>query len=431
MDQNQLFRRANLGRTIFSAIFALGLLIGCEQLKDLLPASEKTAATAAPQSKAAPSADSTKEAQTDNSAKIPPPSAAASKATAPLLAGERISIPEGELLGGTAPGQWSRIPELEPVSYSAQLGNFEIDRFVYPNDPAQAPLLGLSQKDASARCAARGQRLCTELEWEYACRGPKNDTFAGGESLQPNCAEGGERCASGFDVLGLGSYREWTTSTWQNPATQFRGTVVRGRSSSGTADSRRCAHRELKAAGEASEKDDEADKVAFRCCSGAENGARLAKQESLSVFEKTRLPSSELEELLKAAPETKDLAKDIVYFREPQAAETVVSRGPGDRKGFLFTVSPLIWRPVPGAEFLLISARSGKDLSFVLAYYVIAPKKYQLAASYILEHEAGPIAFAYSESISPRLHFSNCWGCSGETGKILFRQPERIAIIQP
>jgi hypothetical protein len=29
------------------------------------------------------------------------------------------------------------------------------------------------------------------------------------------------------------------------------------------------------------------------------------------------------------------------------------------------------------------------------------------------------------------LHFSTCWGCPGETGKILFRKPERPVILQP
>jgi hypothetical protein len=54
-----------------------------------------------------------------------------------------------------------------------------------------------------------------------------------------------------------------------------------------------------------------------------------------------------------------------------------------------------------------------------------------LAASFVMQNEPGPVAIAYSESIRPRLHFSSCWGCPGETGKILFRAPERVAIFQP
>ena len=48
-----------------------------------------------------------------------------------------------------------------------------------------------------------------------------------------------------------------------------------------------------------------------------------------------------------------------------------------------------------------------------------------------MKNEPGPVALAYSDDIRPRLHFSSCWGCPGETGKILFRRPERVAIVQP
>jgi hypothetical protein len=48
-----------------------------------------------------------------------------------------------------------------------------------------------------------------------------------------------------------------------------------------------------------------------------------------------------------------------------------------------------------------------------------------------MEHEIGPVALAYNGYIRPRLHFSTCWGCPGETGKILYRDPDSVAIFQP
>jgi hypothetical protein len=108
-----------------------------------------------------------------------------------------------------------------------------------------------------------------------------------------------------------------------------------------------------------------------------------------------------------------------------------VARGPGDKQGFSFTVSPLLWHPVAGAEFLLLTARSGKDKSFVLCYYVLGKDDYRLASSFIMDHEPGPVAFAYSGYIRPRLHFSTCWGCPGETGKVLHRKPDSVVILQP
>jgi hypothetical protein len=149
------------------------------------------------------------------------------------------------------------------------------------------------------------------------------------------------------------------------------------------------------------------------------------------TFKKTRIGLEELAKLLAKEPATQEIARDLRFFKDPDSAETVVARGPGDRKGFSFTVAPLLWNPVPGAEFLLVSGRSGENLSFVVAFYVIGESEYRLASSFIMRGEPGPVAFAYDNSIRPRLHFSTCWGCLGETGKILFRKPERAVILQP
>ncbi|MCC6898276.1 MAG: hypothetical protein IT377_04840 [Polyangiaceae bacterium] len=48
-----------------------------------------------------------------------------------------------------------------------------------------------------------------------------------------------------------------------------------------------------------------------------------------------------------------------------------------------------------------------------------------------MKNEPGPVAFAYSGYIRPRLHFSTCWGCPGETGKLLHREPDAVVIVQP
>jgi hypothetical protein len=80
---------------------------------------------------------------------------------------------------------------------------------------------------------------------------------------------------------------------------------------------------------------------------------------------------------------------------------------------------------------LLVAARSGEALSFVVAFHVLDQDEYRLAATFVMENEPGPVAFAFDDFIRPRLHFSSCWGCPGETGKILFRKPERVAILQP
>jgi hypothetical protein len=66
-----------------------------------------------------------------------------------------------------------------------------------------------------------------------------------------------------------------------------------------------------------------------------------------------------------------------------------------------------------------------------VAYHVLAEGKYRLASSFVMRDEPGPIVLAYNGMIRPRLHFSSCWGCAGETGRILYRDPDSVIILQP
>jgi hypothetical protein len=66
-----------------------------------------------------------------------------------------------------------------------------------------------------------------------------------------------------------------------------------------------------------------------------------------------------------------------------------------------------------------------------VVFHVMGKDEYLLASSFVMENEVGPVALAYNGYIRPRLHFSTCWGCPGETGKILYRDPEGPVIVQP
>jgi len=50
---------------------------------------------------------------------------------------------------------------------------FCIDRFEYPNRPGGYPMAGANYKKAAQFCREEGKRLCTEVEWERACRAGK------------------------------------------------------------------------------------------------------------------------------------------------------------------------------------------------------------------------------------------------------------------
>ncbi|MCB9609234.1 MAG: SUMF1/EgtB/PvdO family nonheme iron enzyme [Polyangiaceae bacterium] len=342
------------------------------------------------------------------------------------LAGERVDIPAGSFNAGSRPGEPGRDPELEARSYQLELGAFSIDRLPYPNDPEKQPLTGVSRDEAQKLCAKEGARLCTELEWERACKGPESNRFATGNTWDPACADEPRKCASALNVLGLGaSLKEWTASD-KNPESEGdRDAILRGAFRKEKDTFHRCATRRT------AEASTQSEEIGFRCCKGAPNAAVVPEPKAGDPFKKRELKGDELTKLLLADERTKALAKDLIFFSEPEAAHTVVSRGPGDRKGFGFTVAALEWNPVAGANYLVVSARSGKDTSFVLAYRLIDDKQYELASSFIMYGEPGPVALAYSDSIRVRLHFSSCWGCPGETGKILFRNPDEVVILQP
>lgn len=340
-------------------------------------------------------------------------------------AGEQVTIPAGKFIAGSKPGDEGREPKLEPRPFEVELGEFSIDRLPYPNDPSQPPKTGVTRDQAAKLCAEQDARLCTELEWERACKGPNSSKFPSGNEWSAACAEEPRQCASGFGVLGLGAaLKEWTASQLDLDAATSTG-ILRGAPKGAEAAAHRCAARTTSSPSASSEE------LGFRCCRGAPNAATIPKPKLGEAFRKIELSGAQLEKLLAAHPTTQGLVHELVFFREPEAAHTVVSRGTGDRKGFNFTVRPLLWNPTEGSEYLVVSARSGKATSFVLAYRVIAEEQYELAGSFIMKNEVGPVALAYSNSIRPRLHFSNCWGCPGETGKLLFRNPDEVVILQP
>ncbi len=107
---------------------------------------------------------------------------------------------------------------------------FCIDRYEY-GGTGREPQTGVTWYQAKELCEARGRRLCSEEEWERACKGPRNLRFPYGNSFDPDAcntkdedgnprqvAEAGafQRCRSGFGVLDMsGNVAEWTASRFQ------------------------------------------------------------------------------------------------------------------------------------------------------------------------------------------------------------------------
>jgi eukaryotic-like serine/threonine-protein kinase len=118
--------------------------------------------------------------------------------------------------------------QLESIS----VPSFCIDEYEYPNRKGELPRVNVSWEQARKACADENKRLCTEEEWEKACKGPGSARFPYANDFDPSrCntddAEGKDRalarsggfegCRSGYFVADLsGNVAEWTASTFSD-----------------------------------------------------------------------------------------------------------------------------------------------------------------------------------------------------------------------
>ncbi len=328
-------------------------------------------------------------------------------------AGKTIDVPAGVLLAGTSPNDEGRDPGA-PAGLSPHLvGAFTIDALPYPNDPAQPPKTGISREEASKACQERGARLCTELEWERACKGPEAEPFATGSGWDPACNTESATCVSGFGARGMGALREWVDGKGEGE----EGLPVRGGGPKEPgAGVQRCAR---KSRGQGTAAD-----LGFRCCKGGEK----PKIPEIEPFRKTKLEAKELAEIIAQAPELTKLGADIRLF-DPADTNAVTGRTQAPREGLTFSTQPILWSPDTGIEVLVVTGRS-KNASFVLALYPLANGKYKTASYFVMLGDVAPVALAYNPGKRRELQWSTCWGCSGESGGVSFREDRRIVIVQ-
>ncbi|WP_306818922.1 protein kinase domain-containing protein [Archangium lipolyticum] len=157
---------------------------------------------------------------------------------------------------------------------SVQVASFCIDEFEYPNKAGEPPRVGVTWEEAKAECETLGKRLCTEPEWEKACKGPGNARFPYGstfdvEKCNTAIAPGQYReltgagsfagCRSGYGIADLsGNVAEWTDSRYGD--TQDR--TLKGGSFERPEYAARCAARKNGVPSARSHS------VGFRCCAG-------------------------------------------------------------------------------------------------------------------------------------------------------------------
>ncbi len=231
------------------------------------------------------------------------------EARAPAPPRGMVWIPEGTLLAGTPAGKVPRIAEIEMAGETVELRGFFIDQFPYPNEEGAIPRTGVTRAQAEGLCEERGKRLCTELEWERACKGPRNLSYEYGDRHRPEVCQTGRAprllpsgyrtaCRSDFGVRDLhGGVWEWTQSRWARGAAKELVSVRGGNGSNGELVGR-CANAMPRAPELAS------SEVGFRCCKGDVNEASVQlRKVAGKLFEQRAKLEPELRaQLLEALP---------------------------------------------------------------------------------------------------------------------------------
>jgi hypothetical protein len=220
-----------------------------------------------------------------------------------------VFIPSGALVVGTPPDLYPRLADEEVAGEQVIVPAFYIDVYAYPDEEGAIPLTNVTQSDAASLCAERGKRLCGELEWERACKGPENRTYEYGDryradvcgtgsppSLKPSGIRVG--CRSDFGIWDLhGGAWEWTQSPFRRGTTGL--VTVRGGNAQAGELVGRCANAIARSP------DTKAPSIGFRCCMGSGNvpDVELAIRHPRKLEARDRLDAGLVPELLHVLPE--------------------------------------------------------------------------------------------------------------------------------
>lgn len=251
-------------------------------------------------------------------------------------------IPPGALVVGTAPDKRPRRADRELPGEQVMLDGFYIDHFAFPNEEGAIPVTSVTQDEAAALCREQGKRLCTELEWERACKGPDNRTYEYGDTYQEDTCKTGRPaqlvpsgyhvgCQSDFGVRDMhGGPLEWTASEYGRGRDKGEAAVRGGNARDGEVVGR-CANAEPLSPGERS------GTVGFRCCMGPENEAQV---ELTMKFHAGLIPRLRFDD---------EIEKSLIGALPEEARETLMKAGVMKRQRVW------LWRPVANEEIHLIA----------------------------------------------------------------------------
>ena len=338
-------------------------------------------------------------------------------------AGATISIAAGPFSLGSTPGDPGRDPAVEADLVRVQLPAFDIDALPYPGDPAQPATTGRARDAAARACTERGRHLCSEVEWERACKGSSGQPYPGGTGWGDAACTQGDlgRCASPDGVLALGTrHAEWTRDDIDGRA------IIRGAGAAAAGPMHRCAARRTALAGQGGLD------LAFRCCGGPSPTITYPREVSRRPFQEQPMNASQLSAIVAAVPELERLhLRDGLSMFLPGAVAEVMNHGATSAElhpEFTITASPVRWSPTFGDDLLVVSAKSRVG-SWVAALWVLPDGRYRHASSFLLQNDPVAIALAFGEA-RREVVWSSCWNCGGEHGAVTYTDENRVLIVQ-
>jgi hypothetical protein len=262
-----------------------------------------------------------------------------------------VWIPPGTLRAGSPLDEVPRLSDVELPGTEIPLGGFYIDVLPWPDEASAIPTMNVSRDEAERLCESKGKRLCSELEWERACKGPDNLRYEYGAAYDPRvCSAGqpesssarhpsGDRpaCKSAFGVREMhGGASEWTGSRWGRGSSRDSGVIRGGNDPSGEIATRCAFARSMSP-------DARSPSTGFRCCAGPRNDAEV----QLEV--KTGVPFQKSEHTTRSSPPL-DALQGVACGPPLSPAPCSLSRA-------------WTWRPAPNVELQLSGGCVGRDPS--------------------------------------------------------------------
>jgi formylglycine-generating enzyme required for sulfatase activity len=343
-----------------------------------------------------------------------------------------VPIPGGTLLAGSLPSDTRRVQFAENDMIPSEMVSFEIDALPFPNDPQRVFLTGVTREEAAAACRNQGKRLCTELEWEWACKSTANFTYPTGYHYNPSSYAEQDRTnpVSQFGVFAMGRMLEWTSSAWGKEPDQIERTVARGYApdfGETPMRGRRCAKR-WRLMPDASDA-----QLGFRCCRGSVNEAECyiePPRPPHSLYKKMK--SHRFAEVIRSIPQLVAIHDNPHMFSDGDV-RTVLARRGNDRQalaaqGVHFHWKPIRWIPRQGMELWVAVGRSNRHTFIVALHETKDNREYVHASSLILWDQPIPLALAYRDGHRDALFWAPCWNCR-DGGKIAFDDEKNEVII--